>query len=82
MPMGRCIPLRAYLDIETTGLNRYQYELTVVGVLIEVPVMLVCTCLRARNHFSVRAGRHSAERSLPLAYAANPPIFTWDKNYI
>lgn len=28
-------PLRAYVDIETTGLNRYQYDLTVVGVCLE-----------------------------------------------
>ncbi len=28
-------PLRAYVDIETTGLNRYQYDLTVVGICIE-----------------------------------------------
>ncbi len=28
-------PIRAYVDIETTGLNRYQYELTVVGVCLE-----------------------------------------------
>lgn len=28
-------PLRAYVDIETTGLNRYQYELTVVGICLE-----------------------------------------------
>jgi len=27
--------IRAYVDIETTGLNRYQYELTVVGVCLE-----------------------------------------------
>jgi len=29
---SRC---RAYVDIETTGLNRYQYELTVVGICLE-----------------------------------------------
>jgi len=28
-------PHRAYIDIETTGLNRYQYELTVVGICLE-----------------------------------------------
>jgi uncharacterized protein YprB with RNaseH-like and TPR domain len=28
-------PCRAYVDIETTGLNRYQYELTVVGICLE-----------------------------------------------
>lgn len=28
-------PLRAYVDIETTGLNRYQYDLTVVGICLE-----------------------------------------------
>ena len=28
-------PCRAYVDIETTGLNRYQYDLTVVGVCLE-----------------------------------------------
>jgi uncharacterized protein YprB with RNaseH-like and TPR domain len=26
---------RAYVDIETTGLNRYQYDLTVVGICLE-----------------------------------------------
>jgi len=26
---------RAYVDIETTGLNRHQYELTVVGICVE-----------------------------------------------
>ncbi len=28
-------PLRAYVDIETTGLNRYKYDLTVVGICLE-----------------------------------------------
>ncbi len=28
-------PLRVYIDIETTGLNRFQYELTVVGICLE-----------------------------------------------
>ena len=28
-------PLCAYIDVETTGLNRYQYELTVVGICLE-----------------------------------------------
>lgn len=28
-------PCRAYVDIETTGLNRYQYDLTVVGICLE-----------------------------------------------
>jgi len=27
--------VRAYVDIETTGLNRHQYELTVVGICLE-----------------------------------------------
>jgi len=27
--------IRAYVDIETTGLNRHQYELTVVGICVE-----------------------------------------------
>jgi uncharacterized protein YprB with RNaseH-like and TPR domain len=27
--------IRAYVDIETTGLNRYQYDLTVVGICLE-----------------------------------------------
>jgi len=28
--------VRAYVDIETTGLNRYQYDLTVVGICLEL----------------------------------------------
>lgn len=28
-------PCRAYIDIETTGLNRYRHEVTVVGICLE-----------------------------------------------
>ena len=35
LPRGREMICRAYLDIETTGLSRYDADLTVVGVCLE-----------------------------------------------
>ena len=29
------LPCRAYIDIETTGLDRYRHEVTVVGICLE-----------------------------------------------